>query len=120
MTTKKRRQRFDQPAVSKLSTHVSSAVEITAARLFKKIKPTKIGHPITRILQAVQRDFPTVTKQQVKRVLASWVEKGIALWHKKNHEYIKIVDAHWDGEKGFTPLLPVLGLLSAKPQVKVK
>jgi hypothetical protein len=32
--------------------------------------------------------------------------------------HIKIVDAHWDGEKGFTPLLPVLGLLSARPQVK--
>lgn len=34
--------------------------------------------------------------------------------------HVKIVDAHWDGEKGFTPLLPVLGLLSARPQVTVK
>lgn len=33
--------------------------------------------------------------------------------------HIKIVDAHWDGEKGFTPLLPVLNLLAAKPQVTI-
>lgn len=33
--------------------------------------------------------------------------------------HIKITDAHWDGEKGFTPLLPVLGLLGARPQVTV-
>jgi hypothetical protein len=34
--------------------------------------------------------------------------------------HVKIVDAHWDGEKGFTPLLPVLGLLAAKPQVTIR
>ncbi len=34
--------------------------------------------------------------------------------------HVKIVDAHWDGEKGFTPLLPVLGLLSARPQVTIR
>ncbi len=34
--------------------------------------------------------------------------------------HLKITDAHWDAEKGFTPLLPVLGLLSARPQVVVK
>lgn len=33
--------------------------------------------------------------------------------------HIKITDAHWDGEKGFTPLLPVLNLLGARPQVTV-
>jgi hypothetical protein len=34
--------------------------------------------------------------------------------------HLKIVDAHWDGEKGITPLLPVLNLLSAKLQVAIK
>lgn len=45
-----------------------------------------------------------------------------AIWGKGSvgPGHIKITDAHWDGEKGFTPLLPVLGLLSAKPQVTVK
>ena len=33
--------------------------------------------------------------------------------------HIKITDAHWDGEKGFTPLLPVLGLLGMAPKVEV-
>lgn len=33
--------------------------------------------------------------------------------------HVKIADAHWDGEKGFTPLLPVLGLLAASPKVEV-
>jgi Transglutaminase-like superfamily len=33
--------------------------------------------------------------------------------------HIKITDAHWDGEKGFTPLLPVLNLLGTTPKVEV-
>jgi transglutaminase-like putative cysteine protease len=33
--------------------------------------------------------------------------------------HIKITDSHWDGEKGFTPLLPVLGILAAQPKVNV-
>jgi hypothetical protein len=33
--------------------------------------------------------------------------------------HLKITDAHWHDEKGFTPLLPVLGLLSASPKVEV-
>lgn len=54
-----------------------------------------------------------------------WVDGGWvaldAIWGKGSvgPGHIKITDAHWDGEKGFTPLLPVLGLLSAKPQVTV-
>ncbi len=31
--------------------------------------------------------------------------------------HIKITDSHWDGEKGFTPLLPVLSILAAQPKV---
>lgn len=55
-----------------------------------------------------------------------WVDGGWvaldAIWGRGSvgPGHIKITDAHWDGEKGFTPLLPVLGLLSAKPQVTVK
>ncbi len=33
--------------------------------------------------------------------------------------HVKITDAHWDGEKGFTPLLPVLGVLGSSPKVEV-
>jgi transglutaminase-like putative cysteine protease len=34
--------------------------------------------------------------------------------------HIKITDSHWDGEKGFTPLLPVLSILAAQPKVSVE
>ncbi len=33
--------------------------------------------------------------------------------------HIKIAEAHWDGEKGMTPILPVLNVLGARPKVKV-
>ena len=33
--------------------------------------------------------------------------------------HLKITDAHWDGERGFTPLLPVLNVLGAAPKVTV-
>jgi hypothetical protein len=33
--------------------------------------------------------------------------------------HVKIADAHWNGEKGFTPLLPVLGVLGTSPKVAV-
>jgi hypothetical protein len=33
--------------------------------------------------------------------------------------HIKITDAHWDAEKGFTPLLPVLNLLGTRPKIDV-
>ena len=33
--------------------------------------------------------------------------------------HIKITDSHWDGERGFTPLLPVLNVLGAQPKVTI-
>ena len=33
--------------------------------------------------------------------------------------HLKITDAHWDGERGFTPLLPVLNVLGAAPKVTI-
>lgn len=33
--------------------------------------------------------------------------------------HLKITDASWDKEKSFTPLLPVLGVLGARPKVEV-
>jgi len=33
--------------------------------------------------------------------------------------HLKITDSHWDGERGFTPLLPVLNVLGAQPKVTI-
>ena len=33
--------------------------------------------------------------------------------------HIKITDAHWDGERGVTPLLPVFNVLSAAPKMSI-
>jgi len=32
--------------------------------------------------------------------------------------HLKITDSHWDGEKGFTPILPVMNVVNARPTVK--
>ncbi len=34
--------------------------------------------------------------------------------------HLKITDSHWDGERGFTPLLPVLNVLGAQPKVTIE
>jgi hypothetical protein len=33
--------------------------------------------------------------------------------------HIKINESHWDGEKGITPILPVLTMLAARPKVNI-